>query len=80
MTKVSSWKRGMYLVHYTIDTIPRLLAKIPEDDLKFHTDEITLHEAFDLKDFAHLKKKYKVNYEYFKDKFNYDPNVNLEDD
>ena len=80
VTKVSSWKRGMYLVHYTIDTIPRLLAKIPEDDLKFHTDEIPLHEAFDLKDFAHLKKKYKVNYEYFKDKFNYDPNVNLEDD
>ena len=72
VTKVTPWKRGAYLVHYTLDMAPRQLMGVPKEDLIFYTGEIPIHEAFELEAFKHLKQEYKANYEYFRDKFNFD--------
>tara|TARA_B100000424_G_scaffold203511_1_gene160601 strand:+ start:715 stop:1887 length:1173 start_codon:yes stop_codon:yes gene_type:complete len=82
VTEVRTWKRGQYLVYYTIDATDRQLLKISGEDLDFYGGSIPLHEFMDIKDkkIAKYKKDHDEAYQYFKQKFNYDPEVTLVDD
>jgi hypothetical protein len=80
VVKVSRWKPNAFLVHYTIDARRRDLVNISKDELDYHSGTIPLHEFLDITSVAKYKKKHIESYKYFEDRFNYDPEVVLDDD
>tara|TARA_A100001015_G_C14927568_1_gene687067 strand:- start:801 stop:1208 length:408 start_codon:yes stop_codon:yes gene_type:complete len=69
--KLSGSPPGLFVVHYKPNVDRKTLQQMTDEEIKFRTDYIPLHEAMDLKDLSHIKKLYKKEYNHFKQKYRY---------
>ncbi len=62
---------GLFIVHYKPNVTRAVLRQMTNDEIKFRSDYLPLHEAMDLTDLKHVKEKFKKEYDHFAKKYKY---------